>query len=580
MARWIYHNPPETAPESEQRTAAHFTHLGNDFTIRWGFYYTAKKSGIFREGDFIIQGPDGHILVMEAKGGQPSCNPLTGEWTLPDGKNPFLQLDAEGRGVIERIVAKADELGVSPPFIDKVLALPDLELARECEHYEGVPRARFVAAGDLRGFALWWDRRFSNKRRDCSLEDARRIFESVFAIGLPATATRRTLDFADRIIEQQTECGYELLDALSENHQLLFNGGPGTGKTWLAIEQARRWTDEGAKVLFLCYNIQLEHWLKQVCAKLSRDIYVFSYQSLGEMLLNRPHPDFDGKREEGTHYFEQTLPEALWVKVNSPDFRPLFDVLIVDEAQDHNTAPALGEGTGPGWWAVYLGLLRQGNAAPVSIFYDREQRFVRRAGAFEPDALRSALQNPVGVVVRSPVRFTRQLRRYFRSLICEHTGALLRDMPDSRVILPQGPEPQLFLNVEEAREGELCAQVIRGWLDRCEARPHEILLLHAGSKVPSWVGEENASGVRFYAGEPSSQPGDAILAVSVNRAKGLDRRAVVVTGLPAWEEASQDEYQAKTFVQGVTRARQLLAVVTRAFIAPLLSEGATCIPAE
>jgi hypothetical protein len=53
------------------------------------------------------------------------------------------------------------------------------------------------------------------------------------------------------------------------------------------------------------------------------------------------------------------------------------------------------------------------------------------------------------------------------------------------------------------------------------------------------------------------------LAVSVNRAKGLDRRAVVVTGLPAWEEASGDEYQAKTFVQGVTRARQLLAVVTR-----------------
>jgi len=33
--------------------------------------------------------------------------------------------------------------------------------------------------------------------------------------------------------------------------------------------------------------------------------------------------------------------------------------------------------------------------------------------------------------------------------------------------------------------------------------------------------------------------------------------------LPAWEEASRDEYQAKTFVQGVTRARQLLAVVTR-----------------
>ena len=144
-----------------------------------------------------------------------------------------------------------------------------------------------------------------------------------------------------------------------------------------------------------------------------------------------------------------------------------------------------------------------------------------------------------------------------------HTAGLLRDMPDSRVILPQGPEPQLFSSVGEAEEGEVCARVIRGWLDACEARPHEILLLHAGSKAPGWLAEENTSGVRFYAGDPSGQPGDAVLAVSVNRAKGLDRRAVVVTGLPAWEEASGDEYQAKTFVQGVTRARQLLAVVTR-----------------
>jgi hypothetical protein len=564
MARWIYHNPPETAPESEQSTARHFGPLGDGFTIRWGFYYTSKRSGIFREGDFVMQGPDGHILVMEAKGGQPSCNPATGEWSLPDGKNPFLQLDAEGTGVVDRIHAKADELGVAAPFIDRVLALPDLELARECEHYEGVPRGRFVTAGDLRGFAQWWERRFACRRLECSLDEARGVFEAVFAIGLPATANRRTLDFADRLIEQQTECGYELLDALAENPQLLFSGGPGTGKTWLAIEQARRWTREGARVLFLCYNIQLESWLKQVCRKLSRDIHVFSYQSLGEMLLNRPHPAFDGGREEESRYFEHTLPEALWERINRPEFRPLFDVLVVDEAQDHNTAPSVGAGDNLGWWSVYLGLLGAGSAAPVSIFYDCEQRLVRRAGAFDPDALRRVLANPVAVVVRNPVRFTRQLRRYFRSLICKHTALLLRDMQDSKLILSQGPEPELFTGVAEAEEGGLCARIIRGWLDGGAARPHEILLLHAGSKAPGWMAEENSAGVRFYAGDPAGQPGDAILAVSVNRAKGLDRRAVVVSGLPAWEEASRDEYKAKTFVQGVTRARQLLAVLTRA----------------
>jgi hypothetical protein len=54
-----------------------------------------------------------------------------------------------------------------------------------------------------------------------------------------------------------------------------------------------------------------------------------------------------------------------------------------------------------------------------------------------------------------------------------------------------------------------------------------------------------------------------IRAVSINKAKGLERRGVVVVGLPDWSEASRNEYKAKTFIQGVTRAQQLLAVITR-----------------
>ena len=127
------------------------------------------------------------------------------------------QLDAEGAGVVNKVLAKADELGVPAPFIDRVLAVPDLALAAECENRERMPRSRFATAGELRGTARWRARRFAYVRRNDSLEDARRICESVFAIGPPATANRRTLDFADRIIEQQTECSNELLDALSES---------------------------------------------------------------------------------------------------------------------------------------------------------------------------------------------------------------------------------------------------------------------------------------------------------------------------------------------------------------------------
>jgi len=47
----------------------------------------------------------------------------------------------------------------------------------------------------------------------------------------------------------------------------------------------------------------------------------------------------------------------------------------------------------------------------------------------------------------------------------------------------------------------------------------------------------------------------------INRAKGLERRAIILTGLPAWEECANNDYQARTFVLGATRAQQLLAVL-------------------
>jgi hypothetical protein len=55
--------------------------------------------------------------------------------------------------------------------------------------------------------------------------------------------------------------------------------------------------------------------------------------------------------------------------------------------------------------------------------------------------------------------------------------------------------------------------------------------------------------------------GDSVACYSINRAKGLERRAIILTGLPAWEECAKNDYQARTFLLGATRAQQLLAVL-------------------
>lgn len=569
MPRWIIYNSPEDCPTSEQKVAEFLQCLDDSFSIRWGFYYKDPYSSLSREGDFIIQGADGHILVMEAKGGRPAPNPSMGEWNTADGENPFLQLDKEWKGVMDRLINQADQLGAKMPFVDRVLALPDVQLSKEQASYQGTDRDRVTAIGDLCDFSSWWTKRFAGRHLECSKDQARRIFEGVYAIGMPAGATRHVLDFADKVIEHHTRGHFEILDALAGNDQLIFSGGPGTGKSWLALEQASRWAVAGSKVLFLCYNLELESWLRAVCAKKHPGITVRSYQSLGSELLGHPQAGKFSSRVEESRYYDSELPGALAAKVEEPGFERPYDALVVDEAQDHNTEPPIdGHASSPGWWTIYLGLLKKGGEAPVAIFHDQAQRLSLRAGGFNPDSLRNALMQPVSVRVSYPLRYTRQLRGYFRTLEGEYSADLLRDMHHSRVILPEGPEPELVANVTEREEGMRCAEIVKRWIKDGLAKPHEIMVLYpSSSSVPSWLEQGKVNGVSFQA-SAGNQPKEMIRAVSINKAKGLERRGVVVVGLPDWSEASQNEYKAKTFIQGVTRAQQLLAVITRPSSAP------------
>ena len=76
---------------------------------------------------------------------------------------------------------------------------------------------------------------------------------------------------------------------LRENRQIVVQGGPGSGKTWLALEQAFRFANEGLQVLFLCYNVALADQLSDLVAKRKcrkGEITVQSWEELARELLN------------------------------------------------------------------------------------------------------------------------------------------------------------------------------------------------------------------------------------------------------------------------------------------------------
>ena len=93
MPTWFYNRPTEQADPTESLVAEVLNQLEGDWTIRWGYFYQRAPGDNRRdrEGDFIILGPGGHVLVVEVKSGQNRHFALTGEWEHQTD-NPAIQL--------------------------------------------------------------------------------------------------------------------------------------------------------------------------------------------------------------------------------------------------------------------------------------------------------------------------------------------------------------------------------------------------------------------------------------------------------------------------------------------------------
>ncbi|MDL4816938.1 nuclease-related domain-containing DEAD/DEAH box helicase [Actinomadura opuntiae] len=119
---------------------------------------------------------------------------------------------------------------------------------------------------------------------------------------------------------------YEALDAMDEEHQVLFTGPAGTGKTFLALEAAKRASLQGLEVRFACYNRLLGQWLASELQGFP-GIRAGSLHSLMVDLAGERPP-----RNAESSWWNSQLPDlALEALLERED---PADVLIVDEIQD------------------------------------------------------------------------------------------------------------------------------------------------------------------------------------------------------------------------------------------------------
>ncbi len=128
---------------------------------------------------------------------------------------------------------------------------------------------------------------------------------------------------------------------------------------------------ESERVQLLSNNIALSRFLRELVSrrKLERgSITVSQWEELAHHLLTtcsmeNEAPAAADRREEKRRYYDQDLPALLLECVREAEFAdrlPRFDALVVDEAQDHDTAfpDSIHEGDstdglGCGWWSLF-----------------------------------------------------------------------------------------------------------------------------------------------------------------------------------------------------------------------------------
>lgn len=154
MALWYYQRPPDAADSNERLVADALQRLGGQWIIRWGWYFGDAGAPEHREGDFLIYGPGGHVLVLEVKGMAVRTFALTGYWEGDDNRDPIAQLLSQWKAVIAKLQAVG--AGVVIPPVHKAFAFPNVPLLPGEKPTGEMAKYGVLGPRQLDEFQNWW----------------------------------------------------------------------------------------------------------------------------------------------------------------------------------------------------------------------------------------------------------------------------------------------------------------------------------------------------------------------------------------------------------------------------------------
>ena len=300
-----------------------------------------------REGeiDFLLIGEDG-IFVIEVKGGR--VHRENGIWKFTDRygrvtekkESPFTQAQSAMYSLRADIAQRFGQ-DVSKYLFGYGVALPDITFNQESPEWsldmiydsKDVLKPFSNYLSTLTGYWQTKQRQHKPIPRQLVKEIVQYLrgdFESIVPISV-------SMDESEAELIKLTEEQLESLDSMQENPRIIFQGAAGTGKTLLAIEQARRNATNGIKTVLLCYNKYLAAYLEKAIESegFSELVTVNTVHGFFYVVINKAglKAELDSARSKNDNQklFSEIYP-ALFMKAWNENDQ--YDSLIIDEAQD------------------------------------------------------------------------------------------------------------------------------------------------------------------------------------------------------------------------------------------------------